>query len=158
MPQLNSFADVLTDLERLLAAAEANAPLLPGLEVAKAPLERVIADLRSLAVRRDNLNADKQVLTAELAEAFGRGKETGSQFRGFVRSHLGMRNEKLVEFRIPPRRLGTRAKRGQGAKPATPKPTPPVAPGGPVSGGGGASAVAGRAGAPGQEGGATGGE
>lgn len=156
MPRLNSFAEVLTDLEKLLAAAEANAPLLPGVDLAKAPLERVIADLRDLAVRRDTLNADKQVLTAELIEAFGRGQDTASQFRGFVRSHLGMRNEKLVEFRIPPRRLGARSKRGKRAKPATTtQPTSPLAPGGPV---GGATAVAERAGVPGPEGGAAGGE
>ena len=112
MPQLNSYADVFADLERLLSAANANAELLPGLDGAKVPLEQGIATLRSLIARRDNLNAEKQVVTAQLQSEVQRGREVSSEFRGFARAHLGMRSEKLVEFRIPPQRLGTRAKRG----------------------------------------------
>jgi hypothetical protein len=134
VPLLNSFADVFADLERLLAAANANAELLPGLDGAKVPLEQVIADLRSLGTRRDTLNADKQVVTADLQLAVQRGREIASEFRGFARAHIGMRSEKLVEFRIPPRRLGAKAKRGSGlkAKPGQPvpvtEPSPTVAP------------------------------
>ncbi len=112
MPELKSFADVLTDLERLLAASEANSELLPGIETAKVPLEEVLAEMRSFSVQRDTLNADKQVLSAGLQESMQRGRDRASEFRGFVRSHLGMRSEKLVEFRIPVRRLGVSGKRG----------------------------------------------
>ncbi len=98
MPQLNSYADVFADLERLLAAANGNAELLPGLEGAKAPLEQSIATLRSLMARRENLNAEKLALTADLQLEMQRGREVASEFRGFARSHLGMRNEKLAEF------------------------------------------------------------
>lgn len=112
MPTLNSYADVLTDLEKLLAAAEANEEMLPGMEAFKASLQQNIAELRTFAVQRDTLNADKQVLSAGLKESLRRGRDLGVQFRGFVRSHVGMRNEKLVEFRIPVRRLGVSRKPG----------------------------------------------
>jgi len=112
MPQLNSFADVLTDLEKLLAAAETNAELLPGLDGAKAPLVQVIADLRSLSARRDTLNADKQVLSAGLKETLQRGRDVGVEFRSFCKAHVGMRNKKLTEFRVPVRLLGISRKQG----------------------------------------------
>jgi hypothetical protein len=132
MPLLRNFADILTDLERLLAAADNNAELLPGVELARAPLEAAIASLRSLSQRRDGLNADKQALSAELKSTFQQARDAGSQFRGFVRAHLGMRNEKLVEFRIPPRRLGA-FKRASPAKEPGPGTSP--TPAGPKKGG-----------------------
>lgn len=125
MPRLRTFAEILTDLERLLAAADNNAGQLPGLELTRVPLETAIASLRSLSSRRDALNADKQALSAELKGSVQEARDAGSQFRGFVRSHLGMRNEKMVEFRVPPRRLGVRTRKGSLKAPAAqPAPNP----------------------------------
>lgn len=119
MRQLNSFADVLTDLERLLASAEANAQLLPGLDLAKVPLLPVIADLRRLLARRDTLNADKQVLSQEIIRILRQIREQSTEIRAVIRAKLGTRSEKLVEFRVAPRRPGKRRKKG-----ATPQPSP----------------------------------
>jgi len=125
MPQLRNFAEILTDLERLLAAADNNADQLPGLERARVPLETSIASLRSLSSRRDALNADKQALSAALKVAVQESRDAGSQFRGFVVSHLGIRNEKMVEFRVPPRRLGARTRKSSLKAPAAqPAPNP----------------------------------
>jgi len=81
VPKLTTFADVVTDLERLLAAANANEAMLPGVDTLKAPLEAAIAELRALATRRDTLNADKQVLSADLKSAMQRGRYNGLLFR-----------------------------------------------------------------------------
>jgi hypothetical protein len=137
VPKLNTFADVVTDLERLLAAANANTEILPGVEVLKAPIEAAIAEMRSLATRRDTLNADKQVLSADLKVAMQHGRDLGSQFRGFARAHVGMRSEKMVEFRTPVRRLGTQTRRSKGGLLPTPLPSPtPPETGAPAPAGG----------------------
>lgn len=102
----NSFAHVFTDIEKLLAAVDANAAQVPGLAEAKAGLEQSFAVLKDLSVRRDTLNADKQALSQELLVAMKEGRERRSELRSFLKFKLGIRNEKLVEFRVPPQRPG----------------------------------------------------
>lgn len=125
MPRLNSFAEVFADVEGLLAAVLANADQLPDLDNAKAPLEKTFADMRDMSARRATLNADKQVHTQSLQELVQRARDQSSELRGFVRSKIGMRSEKLVEFRVRPKRLGVRKAKGSTPTPATPPPTEP---------------------------------
>jgi len=102
----SSFADVYTDVQKLLLAATANAEAIPELATAKAELERLFTELQDLSVRRDNINAEKQALSQRLKTVKLLAREKSSELRSFLRFKLGMRNEKLVEFKVPPRRPG----------------------------------------------------
>jgi hypothetical protein len=121
MPAPSSFADVFTDVDKLLGALEANADPIPDLEAITAPLKQALADLRALAIRRDNLNAEKQALSQQLKDALLRVRDLRIELRAALRGKLGTRNELLVEFKVVPRRKGVKKAKGS----TTPEPTPP---------------------------------
>lgn len=142
MPTPRTFAQVFTDVQKLLAAVDANVDMLPDLANAKAPLEATFTRLKDLSVRRDTLNADKQALSKELAEVQDLARDQTVELRGFVRSKIGMRSEKLVEFKVKPRRKGVRRSRGKSPEP-TPEPTaaPTSTPSAPAASGGAPAAT-----------------
>lgn len=63
----------MTDLDRLLASVVANADALPGAEVIKVPLEQVLAEMRSISVRR--LGVPRKKSGGEGFPASGKGAE-----------------------------------------------------------------------------------
>jgi hypothetical protein len=124
MGQRNSFAALFTDAQTLLLAIDANAEQLPGVAQAKVGLEQSLGEVRDISTRRKTLTAEKQALSQQLRDAVGRTQERASELRSLLRFMLGMRNEKLVEFNVPPARLGTRrTSKGTGE---TVTPTPAV--------------------------------
>lgn len=105
-----TFAEVLVDVESLLASVALNADQLPNLDVAKAPLETLLAELKTLATRRDNHKAEKQVLSQQMQTATKRARDLSANLRALLKGNLGTRNEKLSEFRVQPQR-GKRKKK-----------------------------------------------
>jgi hypothetical protein len=123
MPAPSSFADVFTDVDKLLGALEANADQFPDLDAIRTPLTQALADLRALSIRRDNLAAEKQALSQQLKDALSRVRDLRIELRAALRGKLGTRNEKLVEFKVVPRRKGVKKAKGT----TTPEPTTPPA-------------------------------
>lgn len=54
------------------------------------------------------LTADKQRVTQELKAAYQEARDLTIQLRGVVRAKIGVRSEKLVEFKVPPLRKRSR--------------------------------------------------
>lgn len=124
MPAPSSFADVFTDVDKLLGALEANASQFPDLDALRTPLTQALADLRALSIRRDNLNAEKQALSQQLKDALSHVRDLRIELRAALRGKLGTRNEKLVEFKVVPRRKGAKKAKGSTPKPTEPPPAP----------------------------------
>ncbi|HEX7185211.1 MAG TPA: hypothetical protein VF756_25525 [Thermoanaerobaculia bacterium] len=115
MPNNSSFADTLLDADQLLAAIAANADQLPSAEKYRDPLVQAVAEIKELRVRQQTLRADKQKATQDLKAAVRRIKDLMLHLRTAVRSDIGPRSEKLVEFNMAPLR-----QRSRKVKPAEP--------------------------------------
>jgi DNA-directed RNA polymerase alpha subunit len=123
MPAATSFADVIRDWERLLAAHTDNAEILTPAEAQRRVLEEFLAKARELKARQESLNAAKQQTTQEITALVKDGREAARRLRSAVKANLGTKNERLTQFKIAP--LRERAPR----KPKTPAPGPPPADG-----------------------------
>lgn len=104
MPTPKTFAAVLVDVESLLASIAMNAEQLPNLDVAKAPLEAVLVELKALSTRRANHKAEKQLLSLQIQAATKRARDFSNNLRALLKGNLGVRNEKLTEFSVTPLR------------------------------------------------------
>jgi hypothetical protein len=111
MPNLNAFADIIRDWEMLLDAAERSPEVLPGIEVERQLVAQLLAEVRFLKARQDELTALRQQITQQLKDAIARGREAAMQLRAVVKAKFGPRNERLVHFKVAPirRRVRRRA-------------------------------------------------
>lgn len=108
MPSQNAFADIIRDWEMLLDAAERSPEVLPGIEVERQLVAQLLAEVRLLKARQDELTALRQQITQQLKDAVARGKEAAMQLRAVVKAKFGPRNERLVHFKVAPIRRRTR--------------------------------------------------
>lgn len=122
MPNNSSLADTILECEQALAACAANADQLPSVERYRAPLEVATAELKTLNVRQQTLIADKQKVTQDQKEAVRLVKDLLIHLRAAVRSDIGPRSEKLVEWNVAP--LRPRPRRAKPTEAATTKPAP----------------------------------
>jgi hypothetical protein len=128
MPEIKSFADLIRDWVKLLAACRDNAVTLASLEPLWLVLEGLLTQGQEVKNRQDALTAQKQVATQELDALKEEGKEAARRLRGAVKSLLGSRSELLVQFNMAPlRKRGPRkvfVKQPVPATPAAPEVTP----------------------------------
>lgn len=108
MPDNMSRADTVLDADQTLAAVAVNIDLLPSTERYRLPLEEAVKELKDLSIRQQTLIADKQKVTQDLKAAERRVKDLLIHLRAAVRSDIGPRSEKLVEFNVAPLRPRTR--------------------------------------------------
>lgn len=120
MPTKSSLADTMLEAEQALASVVSNADLLPSVEKYRAPLEEAVTELKGLSTRQQTLIADKQKVTQDLKAAARRVKDLLIHLKAAVRSDIGPRSEKLVEFKIAP--LRPRSRKAKASDKAT-KPT-----------------------------------
>lgn len=103
MPSKKSaYADLFRDWEGLLDACGANRDLLPGMERARAPLSKALQELRELRSMQAGLLGASRRVTELLRETREEGAESARRLRGFVKSRLGTRSERLEEFGVAP--------------------------------------------------------
>jgi len=102
MATATSFADVILDWERLLAAHEDNSGILGSAEPQRAALEGLLAEARELKARQDSFTAAKQQATDDLGVAVADGREVARRYRSAVKAVLGTRSQRLVQFGIEP--------------------------------------------------------
>jgi hypothetical protein len=108
MPTKSSLADTFLEADQALASILANGDLLPSAEKYRMPLEAAVTELKGLSTRRQTLIADKQQVTQDLKASARRLKDLLIHVKAAVRSDIGPRNEKLVEFNVAPLRPRSR--------------------------------------------------
>lgn len=118
MPNLNSYADLTRDWQKLLDAFMDNAEAMAVAAPHKEALEQTLTQTQTLKAIQDSHAANRQQSTQRLLELFRQGREQARQLRGMAKGLLGTKNERLVQFDIPPIRSRSRSK-------ATPPVDPP---------------------------------
>lgn len=105
-----TFGDLIEKWDQLARAVEINA--LPLLQDERAQLQTVVANARELSKRQDAERAIKQQTSQDLKAAMLSGRDLSNRLRIGVRAMLGPKNEKLVEYGIPPQRRRTVTRKG----------------------------------------------
>jgi peptidoglycan hydrolase CwlO-like protein len=104
MPKINTYGDAVADAQRLLAAMNENAAMLPSLDTERSELESMLVKVQEAKSRQDFHDSERQRATQDLLVAIGRYKEAAIQVRATARGALGVRNAKLAQFRVAPLR------------------------------------------------------
>ena len=102
MPNINSFADLVLDQEKLLRAFKDNAEILVTAEPQRDTVEDNLKQLQELKARQDSFTAQRQQATQELVALMKQTREDARRLRALVKGLLGTRNERLVQFQVAP--------------------------------------------------------
>jgi hypothetical protein len=97
MPK-QSFADVMTDWEKLLATVAANKDELLFIDGYKQQLEVEMAGAKTASLRQSASQADSQQASRDLEGFLTRGSDLASRMRTGIKTQYGIRGEKLKEF------------------------------------------------------------
>jgi hypothetical protein len=110
MPEITSFADYVTDWERLLAAVANNEADLPDLGLQKVSLADILQEAKAVSTRQDASRSQLATDSKRRREIVFEGRAAASRLRSALKGVLGGHNEKLVEFGLRPirRRRTTR--------------------------------------------------
>lgn len=120
MPNINSFADLVLDQEKLLRAFQDNAGTLSPAEPQRDTVAGNVKQLQELKARQDSFGAQRQQATQELVALMKQSREDARRLRALVKGLLGTKNERLVQFQVAPGRSRPRT--------TVVKTAPPVAP------------------------------
>jgi hypothetical protein len=102
MPNINSFADLVQDQEKLLRAFQDNAATLSPAEAQRDTVAGNLKALQELKARQDSFAAQRQQATQELVTLMKQAREDASRLRALVKGLLGTKNERLVQFKVAP--------------------------------------------------------
>ena len=97
-----SYADLITDMESLIAACTENEPLLPGIAPSLEQLTGALEDLKTVKALQEQMEGTRQEATQQLKQLAENGREVVRRVRGFVKSRLGTKSERLPQFGIAP--------------------------------------------------------
>ncbi len=98
MPNGKKYSEILGDLQRLLAALNANAGDLQHLEENRSALAGLVSQVQAFSQEQAALTASKQEKTQELQTALVKGQRLGTVLRLAVKQFYGISAEKLTEF------------------------------------------------------------
>jgi hypothetical protein len=104
MATINSFADVTSQWQKLLAACADNAPLLTNAEPQRLALEKILKDLLDLKALQDSFRGAKQEARQKLEKTLQEGREAARRLQSGVKANIGTNSERLVQFDIKPNR------------------------------------------------------
>jgi len=104
MPNINSFADLVQDQEKLLRAFQDNAGPLAPAEPQRGTVADNLKQLQELKARQDSFAAQRQQATQELVALMKQSREDARRLRALVKGLLGTKNERLVQFQVAPGR------------------------------------------------------
>jgi hypothetical protein len=102
MPEITSFADFITDWERLLTAVTNNEANLPDLGLQKVSLEDILQEAKTVSTRQDASRSQLAIDSKRRREIVFEGRAAASRLRAALKGVLGGHNEKLVEFGLRP--------------------------------------------------------
>jgi hypothetical protein len=118
-----SFAGLISEGEHLLVTTEANAADLAFLEGPRSQLQAALEGAKAASVRQAAFKAQFQQATRDLEKFLTESRDLMTRLRNGVRTQYGLKQEKLAEFGLQPRR-----KRAPKTKPPETGSTPPPAP------------------------------
>ena len=114
--------DVIRLSEGLLEAVNGIPELRVEVQKEFQEMEDSLTEVKSLKPQQEELTAKRQEVTQKLTAAMVRLREAGMQLRALVRAKLGLRNERLVQFKVAPLRKRSRGKVLEVRKPVNGKP------------------------------------
>jgi hypothetical protein len=129
MADVRLYMNKVNRWENLDTAVTANQ--VPNLEGSLPKLRDKSKRMRELYAQHSALAAARQVITQEMQQVIEEGDQVVRVVREGVKDHYGKRNEKLVEFGVPPLRATAEKKRRNSKKKkdailAKPAPTAPA--------------------------------
>jgi hypothetical protein len=92
------------DLEHLQGGLQTYAAELGAIDAEQAQVAAVLADLKALNDRQEQLKAETEAITRQLGEKMTAGRELVSRTRLLVKAKLGPKSEKLEAFGITVKR------------------------------------------------------
>jgi hypothetical protein len=119
-----SFAGLISEGEHLLVTTEANAADLAFLEGPRSQLQAALEGAKAASVRQAAFKAQFQQATRDLEKYLSESRDLMTRLRNGVRTQYGLKQEKLAEFGLQPRRK----RAPKTTKPPETDPTPPPAP------------------------------
>lgn len=129
MPIPTAYADIFRDWDKLLEAVRKHLESLPELEPLFREMERIAREAQVLKGDQEELRARQQQATQDLKGKIREGRDLAIVLRGAVRSKIGPRNERLVQFGIAPlRRRGPRSRKNAPESAVNPEPGPEPGP------------------------------
>lgn len=102
MRNSKSFADFITDWERLLTAVENNEGNLPDLSLQRGSLDDILQEAKAVSTRQDASRSQSATDAKRRRELTFEGRAAASRLRASIKGHLGGHNEKLLEFGARP--------------------------------------------------------
>ena len=126
MPIKMAHADIFSEWQDILAAFESNAEQLASAEPLRAALAESLRRAKELKADQNHYTALKQRATQELREEIEAGRERARRVCSVVKGVMGTDNERLVQFKVAPRREHGPRKRNKAEQ------TPAVAENAPV--------------------------
>ncbi|HVG07365.1 MAG TPA: hypothetical protein VNM67_06650 [Thermoanaerobaculia bacterium] len=102
MPTNSGYADLIAEMESLATACDENEPLLPGVGPSLAQLRTALQDLKTLKGLQEQMEGARQEATQQLQQLAENGREVVRRVRGFVKSRLGTKSERLPQFGVAP--------------------------------------------------------
>lgn len=126
MPR-TAFPSVTGEWENLAVTVEANAAELDYLTETRAQLVVTTEAAKAASVRQATFQSQFQQATRELEQLLSEGRELATKIRNGIRMQYGLKSEKLLLFRLQPRRKRSR-KKEEPEPAATPTPTNNVVP------------------------------
>ena len=102
MPTNTGYADLIAEMESLVAACDENEPLLPGIGPSLAQLSTALEELKTLKALQEQMEGARQEATQHLKQLAENGREVVRRVRGFIKSRLGTKSERLPQFGIAP--------------------------------------------------------
>lgn len=101
MPR-NAQQTIIGSLQHLNAALAANAADLPHLEATRQQFDSMVTSTLEVFTHQAALTAQKQETTQELVALLSESSRLATVLRLALKSHYGIRAEKLVEFGLQP--------------------------------------------------------
>ncbi|HVG09101.1 MAG TPA: hypothetical protein VNM67_15455 [Thermoanaerobaculia bacterium] len=121
MPDIGSYAKVVQDWKKVLAATEEHEWKMPDVAQVRQQLQQELTKAEGAKTRQDSHTAWRQLATQELKEVLITGRDLAMRLRFAAKLGLGPRNEQLVQFGVAPLR-------GRAGKPKVVLPPVPEAP------------------------------
>lgn len=102
MPTNTGYADLIAEMESLMAACNENEHLLPGIAPSLVQLSTTLEELKTLKALQEQMEGARQEATQQLTQLAENGREVVRRVRGFVKSRVGTKSERLPQFGIAP--------------------------------------------------------
>jgi hypothetical protein len=97
-----AYAKLIREGESLQGSCAENKPTLEGIDPVLAQLSASLDNLKALKTRQEQMEGSRQETTQFLQQAAEQVREAIRRVRGFVKSQVGTKSERLPQFGVAP--------------------------------------------------------